>query len=140
MNTHTITFTAWRLVSATLISMMVAVPLMLLGGFWWLLGFVYLLAAVVDRAFTQYTFTDEWVRFQSGVIQRREHLVPVEDIDRVTLNQSIWGRMIGVGTVIVNTRGGSRLRFRDVDRPADIVWLIQDSVDRYTKSVKIVTQ
>lgn len=127
---HSITFTPWKLVSAFLISMSAAIPLAWLGGAWWLLGFLYLLAAVVDRASTRYTFTPEWVRFQSGVFQRREHTVLTSEIERVTLNQSIWARMIGVGTVIVNTRGGARLRFRDVGRVTDIMWIIQNSVDR----------
>ena len=75
-----------------------------------LFGFVALLSALgalIRRATTELAVTDRRVIFKTGVLQRHSMEINRSKVETVGVDQSILGRLLSYGTVIVRGTGGS---------------------------------
>jgi uncharacterized membrane protein YdbT with pleckstrin-like domain len=73
-------------------------------GLWALLSGVN---AVIRRSTTELAVTDRRVIFKTGVFQRNSMEMNLSKVETIGVNQSILGRLLGYGTVIVRGTGGS---------------------------------
>jgi len=71
------------------------------------LGILSALNALVRRATTELAVTDRRVIFKTGIFQRHTVEMNLSKVETVGVNQSILGRLLGYGTVIVRGTGGS---------------------------------
>jgi uncharacterized membrane protein YdbT with pleckstrin-like domain len=71
------------------------------------LGIVSALGALIRRATTELAVTDRRVIFKTGIFQRHTVEMNLSKVETVGVNQSILGRLLGYGTVIVRGTGGS---------------------------------
>jgi uncharacterized membrane protein YdbT with pleckstrin-like domain len=81
--------------------------LKIVSGFFWLLAILYALGALIRRATTELAVTDRRVIYKTGILQRHSMEMNVSKVETVGVNQSILGRILGYGTVIVRGTGGS---------------------------------
>ena len=65
------------------------------------------LSALIRRATTELAVTDRRVIFKTGILRRHSMEMNVSKVETVGVNQSILGRILGYGTVIVRGTGGS---------------------------------
>jgi len=65
------------------------------------------LGAAIRRSTTELAVTDRRVIFKTGVFQRHSMEMNLSKVETVGVNQSILGRILGYGTVIVRGTGGS---------------------------------
>lgn len=72
-----------------------------------ILGIVSALGALIRRATTELAVTDRRVIFKTGVFQRHTVEMNLSKVETVGVNQSILGRLLDYGTVIVRGTGGS---------------------------------
>src|ERR1700688_4333617 len=72
-----------------------------------LLGLVSGLDAVIRRSTTELAVTDRRVIYKTGIFQRHSMEMNLSKVETVGVNQSILGRLLGYGTVIVRGTGGS---------------------------------
>ena len=72
-----------------------------------LLAIAYGLSALIRRATTELAVTDRRVIFKTGILRRHSMEMNVSKVETVGVNQSILGRILGYGTVIVRGTGGS---------------------------------
>jgi uncharacterized membrane protein YdbT with pleckstrin-like domain len=72
-----------------------------------LLALVSALSALVRRATTELAVTDRRVIFKTGIFQRHTMEMNRSKVETVGVNQSILGRLLDYGTVIVRGTGGS---------------------------------
>lgn len=75
-----------------------------------LLGVVALIAALsalIRRATTELAVTDRRVIFKTGIFQRHTMEMNRSKVETVGVDQSILGRILGYGTIIVRGTGGS---------------------------------
>ena len=72
-----------------------------------LLGIVSALSALIRRATTELAVTDRRVIFKTGIFQRHTVEMNLSKVETVGVNQSILGRLLNYGTVIVRGTGGS---------------------------------
>ena len=77
------------------------------GGRLGLLGAVSAIAALIERATTELAVTDRRVIYKTGIFQRHSMEMNLSKVETVGVNQSILGRLLGYGTVIVRGTGGS---------------------------------
>lgn len=61
--------------------------------------------------------TNKRVIMKTGIISRSTEEMKLSSIETVEIEQSIWGRMFGYGTVKLTGRGISDVRFRNIDDP-----------------------
>jgi len=70
----------------------------------WLLG---LLGAWLRRITTEIVVTDRRIIFKEGLVRRRTLEMNMNKVETVDVIQSIWGRLLNYGTVIIRGVGSS---------------------------------
>jgi len=80
---------------------------------------VLALRACFIRWTTEIAVTNFWVIYVQGFIQRRSVEIHMDKVESVDVDQSVLGRMLDYGTVIVRGTGATLEPFRDIDRPID---------------------
>ncbi|MGP1609195.1 MAG: PH domain-containing protein [Burkholderiales bacterium] len=61
--------------------------------------------------------TNKRVIFKTGIISRKSEEMKLASIETVEIDQGIFGRMLGYGSIKVTGRGSSDVLFRLVDDP-----------------------
>ena len=73
--------------------------------------------AFIRRTTTELAITDRRVIYKTGLIARHTVEMNRRQVESVDVNQSVPGRMIGYGTIIVRGTGGSLEPMRQIDSP-----------------------
>ena len=85
-----------------------------------LLGFLALISgldAVIRRSTTELAVTDRRVIYKTGIFQRHSMEMNRSKVETVGVDQSILGRILGYGTVMVRGTGGSFEPIRFIGDP-----------------------
>ena len=82
-----------------------------------LFAFVSGLGALVTRSTTELAVTDRRVIFKTGIFRRHTMEMNRSKVETVGVDQSILGRLLGYGTIIVRGTGGSFEPIRHVGEP-----------------------
>ncbi len=75
----------------------------------------------------RYTIYDYRVGVAEGLLRKRVQYVPFNRVERVEINQSLVGRMFGIGKVIVDT-GDDQVVLRAVRSPGKVERLISGQI------------
>ena len=84
---------------------------------------------------TNFVVTSDRLIYRHGVVAKRGIEIPLERVNTVFFNQSIWERLIGAGDLVIESGGerGSQA-FTDIPRPSEvqneIYRQIEDNVSR----------
>ena len=81
--------------------------LQIAAGVFFLFAIFAALRALIRRATTELAITDRRVIYKAGLLRRHTIEINRSKVETVGVNQSILGRMLGFGTVIVRGTGGS---------------------------------
>jgi membrane protein YdbS with pleckstrin-like domain len=78
----------------------------------WVLILVVSVAAVLGigwltRQFTHYTITTKRLIVTFGVLNRQEHATQLRRVQNTTIQQKLWERALGVGSIDIDTAGYS---------------------------------
>ena len=87
----------------------------------WVIGAVALIALIVlvlvpfVRWRTEhFVITNHHVFFRTGLLSRREHQIPLGQIANMETEVTFWGRLMGYGSLIVESSADQPLKFRNV--------------------------
>lgn len=67
--------------------------------------------------FTEQGVTNKRVILKKGIISRKTEEMKITSIETVEINQGVWGRIFGFGTIKVTGRGVSDVIFKSLDDP-----------------------
>lgn len=81
--------------------------LQILAGLFFLFAILSALRALIRRATTELAITDRRVIYKAGLLRRHTIEINRSKVETVGVNQSILGRLLGFGTVVVRGTGGS---------------------------------
>jgi uncharacterized membrane protein YdbT with pleckstrin-like domain len=97
-----------------------------------------LIAGWVQRVGTRYFVTNERLHIRRGIISRRSQETRLERIQNVNTDQSVFERLLRIGTVDFDTAGGSDydFAFRGVADPSRV----GQAVDRAIREIEIGPQ
>jgi uncharacterized membrane protein YdbT with pleckstrin-like domain len=100
-------------------------------GIFLLIEALVLAAGFIRRFATVYTITTQRLRIKHGIIARHVQQTDIERVQNVNTNQSVFERMLQVGTVDFDTAGtgDSDFKFGGVEDPQEVV----AAVDRAQK-------
>lgn len=125
---------SWRSILAfylkgLLVAAVAAVIAYLLDGIGLAVGFVVLILALVvlsgfiQRVATVYTITNQRLRIKRGIIARRIQQTEIDRVQNVNTDQSIFERMLQVGSVDFDTAGtdDADFKFAGVEDPEEVV-------------------
>src|SRR5687767_6458961 len=82
-------------------------------GLTWLVAFYQFLRL----KFTEQGVTNKRVILKKGIISRSTEEMKLMSIETVEINQSLWGRIFGFGTVKVTGKGISDVVYKGIDDP-----------------------
>lgn len=62
------------------------------------------------------------VTYSSGVLSKSERSIPIDRVQDVAVNRSLFGRMLGYGTVRIESAGSgaTEIQFENVSNPNEI--------------------
>lgn len=83
------------------------------------LALISILTGEFKRLLHKYVITDARVIRSDGMIKREMNFMPYSKVKRVELRQSVIGRLIGVGDVVIDT-GEDTIVLNSVRRPRKI--------------------
>jgi len=75
------------------------------------------IAPLIAQATSEFAITNKRVIIKVGLISRRTLEMNLTKIESVNVNQSILGRMLGYGTIVVIGTGGTREIFAGICDP-----------------------
>src|SRR3954452_10329062 len=97
-----------------------------------------LVAGWIRRVGTRYYVTNERLHIRHGIIARRSQETRLERIQNVNTDQSVFERLLRIGTVDFDTAGGSDydFAFRGVSDPTRV----GQAVDRAIREIDVAPQ
>ena len=94
------------------------------------IGAIPLIKAVVERRAAEFAVTNKRVIFKSGVVRRRTAEMFLAKIESVGADQTILGRLLGYGSIVLRGTGGSTEPFANIDRPLEFRRQIQEQISK----------
>jgi uncharacterized membrane protein YdbT with pleckstrin-like domain len=94
-----------------------AVALQIVAGIFALMALWSALHAVIRRMTTELAITDHRVIYKVGLLSRHTLEMNRAKVESVDVDQTLLGRLLGYGTVVVRGTGGSLEPMRDVTDP-----------------------
>lgn len=91
-----------------------------LAGLIFLSGILNFLSALVSYLSTEFALTDRRVIAKTGWLRRRSIELLLEKIESIGVRQSILGRMLNFGTIIVTGTGGTKEPFFCIAAPLEL--------------------
>jgi len=85
----------------------------------------------LERMFTKMTIIGDKLRYEVGMFSKSTRTIQLSKVQDVTVRQSLWQRMGGVGSLSIETAGeSSRLTFPSIDSPQAMAEHIIDASHR----------
>lgn len=76
---------------------------------------------VARRQTTEFVVTTHRLVYRSGLMAKRGKEIPLERINDISFNQSVFERMIGTGDLAIESAGAqSRETFSDIPKPSQV--------------------
>ncbi len=104
-----------------------------IGFLFALIGTVTLTYNVIINASTEFGVTDKRVVIKTGLIWRRTQEVILSKVESIQVDQSIGGRLLGYGTIIITGSGGSAEPHRNIAQPLQFRRAVQERVEAGAK-------
>jgi uncharacterized membrane protein YdbT with pleckstrin-like domain len=76
---------------------------------------------------TEYGITNTRTISKEGLIRRHIEEINLSSIESINVNQSIIGRILNYGTIIISGRGTSKVIFKDIDNVVEVRKLIKNT-------------
>jgi uncharacterized membrane protein YdbT with pleckstrin-like domain len=103
--------------------------MMIGGGVLLLLAVVFLFRGILRRNSTQMTVTNMRVVANVGIASRRSIEIFLSRVESIGVEESMTGRMLGYGTVIVRGTGGTPESFNLIAHPLEFRTHVQQQIE-----------
>lgn len=90
-----------------------------------IVGLPWLIAAILRKKTTEMAVTNKRVIIKTGFISRKTLEMNLSKIENIAVDQSIFCRILGYGTITVVGTGGTREPFTNVARPLEFRKAVQ---------------
>ncbi len=117
----------WKLFLApVLFAVVVSIPLtwIALYGTWspfaWIplgLGLLWLLSVLIRRQTSEFVVTNKRVLMKVGVFTTRSIELLLSKVEAITVHQSLTGRLLGYGDIVLTGSGGTKEPFATIQSP-----------------------
>ncbi len=95
-----------------------------------LVSAVWLVIRYLRWSTTNFVITSDRIIYRSGVIGKRGIEIPLERVNNVSLNQTVFERIVGAGDLLIESGGeAGQQRFTDIRRPGRVQNLIHAQME-----------
>lgn len=91
--------------------------------------FTLFIAPLIQRKTTELAVTNRRVVIKTGFIKRDTLELNLVKVESVSVEQSLFGRMFGYGSITVIGTGGTRESFADISAPLAFRKAVQEAID-----------
>ena len=102
-----------------------------LGRFAFVLAVISFIRALITRMTTELAVTSKRVIAKIGLIRRNTVELNHSKVESFSIYQSIMGRILGFGTLIIHGTGGGKTRIPSIDAPLDFRRQAMQVIDSY---------
>lgn len=88
--------------------------------------FTLFIASILDRYTDEFAVTNRRVIVKTGLISRKTLEMNLSKIESVNVDQSIFGRLLGYGTITIIGTGGTRESFPNISEPLKFRKIFQE--------------
>ena len=92
------------------------------------------IAAWIKQSSDEFVITNKRLVIKTGFISRKTVELNLNKVESIQVEQSVWGRMFGFGTIIVHGTGETTEVFTRIDDPLEFRRKFQEQYDQYTQS------
>ena len=85
--------------------------------------------SVVQKNATEIAVTDRRVIIKTGMASRRSLEIMLAKVESIGIDETLMGRMLGYGTVVIHGTGGTPEPFRKIAHPSEFRMAVQRQVD-----------
>jgi uncharacterized membrane protein YdbT with pleckstrin-like domain len=89
--------------------------------------------SVIKKNATEIAVTDKRVIIKTGLTSRRSLEIMLAKVESIGIDETLMGRMLGYGTVVIHGTGGTPEPFRKIAHPSEFRMAVQQQVDGATK-------
>ena len=94
---------------------------------YWSVLLFFVIKNLITYFTTEYGITNKRVISKQGLIRRDIEEINLSSIESINVNQSIIGRILNYGTIIISGRGTSKVIFKDIDNVVENRKLIKNT-------------
>ena len=94
---------------------------------YWSVLLFFVIKNLITYFTTEYGITNTRVISKHGLIRRDIEEINLSSIESINVNQSIIGRILNYGTIIISGRGTSKVIFKDIDNVVEVRKLIKNT-------------
>jgi uncharacterized membrane protein YdbT with pleckstrin-like domain len=104
--------------------------MMIGGAILLVVALVFIARGVLERNATEMTVTNKRVVAKVGVAARRTIELLLSRVESIGVEESVMGRMLGYGTVIVRGTGGTPESFDKIANPLEFRTQVQQQIEK----------
>jgi uncharacterized membrane protein YdbT with pleckstrin-like domain len=93
-----------------------------------ILAGVAVLALWVERQTTEFSCTDRRILIKAGLLTTSLREMPLAKVEALVLEQGLFGKLFGYGTLVFKGSGGTRRTCRHIEAPFDFYRRVQEQV------------
>ena len=90
-------------------------------------GTLILINHIIILVTTEIVVTTYRFVYKTGLISRNTQEVSLSKIEEITLHQSVWGRILGYGKLVLRGTGVGVISLPDLDDPVDLRKIIENA-------------
>lgn len=94
-------------------------PLLVIGGAVILFGLLLFLIAFIHRHSSEFGVTSKRVIIKVGLFSRRSVEILLSKVEAITVDQTLWGRIFGYGSITIIGTGGTHEPFHLISDPLE---------------------
>ncbi len=84
--------------------------------------------SVIQKNATEIAVTDRRVIIKTGMASRRSLVIMLAKVESIGIDETLMGRMLGYGTVVIHGTGGTPEPFRKIAHPSEFRMAVQHQV------------
>jgi uncharacterized membrane protein YdbT with pleckstrin-like domain len=101
------------------------------GAILLLVAFVCIVRGLFKRNATEMAVTDKRVVIKVGLAARRTIELLLSKVESIGVEESMMGRMLGYGTVVLRGTGGTPEPFDTVDHPIEFRKQVEQQIEKW---------
>jgi len=104
-------------------------PLGVVGAIFAIIGIILLIKAFITKISTELAVTSKRVIAKAGLISRTTVELNHGKVESMNVDQSIMGRVLGFGTIVVNGTGGGKTPIPNIKAPMNFRRNAMETID-----------
>jgi uncharacterized membrane protein YdbT with pleckstrin-like domain len=104
--------------------------LIILGVAFFAVALIFIVRGILVRNATEMTVTNKRVFVKVGLAARRTVELLLSRVESIGVQESVMGRMLGYGTVIVHGTGGTPEVFNMIAHPLEFRTQVQQQIEK----------